>query len=183
MRPLLTLILLAASSLATSARAQPVVPLAPAGLGPSFASSTGPSPAGRAAAGALLGTTGAFVGGGSAALGVLAVAYVIGDCSPFGCAGPVPDLSAPLVVAFTAGGAVGSAVMIGLTSSGAAGWRSREPLELFAPGAWRRALAGAALGSVPGLLVVALVGPSEGGVEWVAVPIAQGIGTGIALSL
>ena len=175
MRTFLAFVLLAASSLATSASAQPVAfdPSVRAGL----VAASDVSPVTRAAAATAFGTVGAVLGSGGAILGVFLTA-----CGPFGCADS--DLAAPFVAAFVVGGVVGSAVLVELVARDV-GWTGfGRPVDLgLRRGDGWRALAGAAVGTVPGLLVVALVGPSEGGVEWVAVPIAQGIGTGIALSL
>jgi hypothetical protein len=165
--------LLVASTLIGSAAAQPVV--SPR-LGTALPEAAVPA-GGRAVAGTAFGTAGAIVGGGGAALGVLLTA-----CGPFGCTGP--DLTVPLIVAFSAGGAVGSAVLIEAVARdlGWGGYRRPADLGLRRGDGWR-ALAGAAVGTVPGLVAVALIGPTESGGEWLAVPIAQGIGTGIALSL
>lgn len=159
--------------LAVSASAQPVAPLR---LGAAFPEADVPTGV-RVVSGTAFGTAGALIGGGGAALGVLLTA-----CGPFGCTGP--DLTVPLVVAFTAGGAIGSAVLVEMVARDA-GWPGLgRPADLgLRPGDGWRALAGAAVGTVPGLLIVALVGPTEGGGEWLAVPLAQGIGTGIALGL
>ncbi|PAP76705.1 hypothetical protein [Rubrivirga marina] len=166
--------------LAISATAQPVASLR---LGAPLPEAD-VSPGLRATAGTLFGTTGAFVGGGSAALGVVMVGFVAGDCSPFGCAGTVPDLTVPLVVAFASGGALGSAVAVHLIATDAGRRYGTRAADVgFRRDDWARALAGALVGTVPELLAVALIGPSEGGGEWIAVPIAQGLGTGLALAL
>ena len=128
--------------------------------------------------GAAFGTAGALIGSGGAALTLAFIAFTSDDGDLFGSGSALP-----YAVAFTAGGAVGSAVMIGMVSEGLAG-RWAGPVDSgLRPGDWRRALVGAAVGSVPGLLTVALIGPSEGGLEWIAVPIAQGIGAGFAIGL
>ena len=159
--------------LAGSASAQPVASLR---LDAALPEADGPRGI-RVVSGTAFGTAGALIGSGGAALGVLLAA-----CGPFGCTGP--DLMVPLVVAFSAGGAVGSAVLVEMVARdlGWGGFGRPADLGLRHGDGWR-ALAGAAGGTIPGLLVVALIGPTEGGGEWLAVPIAQGLGTGLALSL
>ena len=124
-----------------------------------------------------VGTGGAIIGAGAGALGALFVAVSADDCRRIGCDGPTF-----YVVALSAGGMVGSAVLVEMVARDL-GWGRFWHVDTgLRPGDGWRALAGAAIGTVPGLLTVALIGPTEGGGEWIAVPIAQGLGTGIALS-
>lgn len=48
---------------------------------------------------------------------------------------------------------------------------------------WQRGLIGGLVGTAIGAGTILLVGPGESGLGWAALPLAQGIGTGLAVSL
>ena len=126
---------------------------------------------GTALGGALLGSAGA--------VGLLVIGTVVAyDCSPFGCGESVPDLFTPAAVSVMVGGAVGGTVAVALMTGS---MRSPSGALALRPGDWRRALVGSLIGTLPGALVALAVDGS--GVEWVAVPITQSIGAGIAVGL
>ncbi len=179
MRPLLLALVLTAA-----VRAQPVATAAPRAVQRAISlDGADPSPAYPVAVGSSLAISGATVGAGGGAVVVFVVAYVLSDCSPFGCGETFPDIALPTAIAFTAGGILGSTVIVRLASDApTVRWPWLLPdlgLEL---GAWRKALAGAVVGSIPGLLVA--TGLQDAGPGWwFAVPVAQGLGAGIALAL
>ncbi|MEM7787664.1 MAG: hypothetical protein AAF594_08050 [Bacteroidota bacterium] len=182
--------LLLALALAGSAAAQPVAPSA-SGVRLAVAAddlrlgATDPAPVYTGAIATLFGTSGAFLGAGGSAITLLLVELVIRECSPFGCpdGGGDEGLPARYIAAYVAGGVAGAAISV--RAFGAA---PRSPYALLPdPGIesddWKRALVGALVGTLPGITAALLIPPSEAGVEWIAVPIAQGLGAGIAVAL
>jgi len=167
-RPALLAVLLTAA-----ASAQPVaLPLPPARLAVVVLNGVPREDAGsglRFVVGTSMAVGGSIVGAGLGALTVLALALDASDRA--------------LVVGFTAGGVVGSALAVAVATE-ALGlptlWPA--PSAAFRRDDWLRALAGAAAGSVPGLLIATgLQGEDPG--WWLAVPIAQALGAGLAIAL
>ena len=167
---------LALALLAVSASAQPVRPLA---VGVPAA----PSPLYRAGTATVVGGIGALTGGGLAALGTGFVILAANECGFDGCPGGHPGGEGLIAAAFVVGGVVGSTVFLRAIGEPEASYRGIVPYHGIGRDDWRRGLVGSLVGSAVGLGVAVLLPTTEGGTEWLAVPVAQGLGAGLAISV
>lgn len=174
---------LALLSLAAVARAQPVTPSPPASPDHAGDAGAGVSPAYRVGMGSLLASTGAAGAGGLAALSVNLIALGLNGCGFDGCPGDPPDLDAMLVTSLAVGGIAGGTLVLRAVGQTRAEYRGILPYPGIGPDDWRRGLVGALVGTLPGIAVAVLIGPTESGAEWVALPLAQGLGAGLAIGL
>ncbi|WP_412070336.1 hypothetical protein [Rubrivirga sp. IMCC43871] len=124
-------------------------------------------------------TAGSLIG--SSLSAVVVVLAAASQCGFSGCSEDEGEVQRLAAVSGVVGGAVGSAMVVGWMSATPQG-RSFFPSVDVGSGDWRRALVGAAVGTVPGVLVAAL-GGSETSLLWLAVPVSQGIGAGVAVGL
>ena len=182
------LVLLSLVLLAVAADAQPVVSTLGAER-PAFDQirlvSGETSPFYRGAVASAMGTAGAMAVGGSAALATGLIVLGVRGCGFDGCPGPEPDFGALVTTVYVIGGAVGSTLLLRMVSQSRPDPRGLLPDLGLDADDWRRGVVGTIVGTGVGVGVALLVGEvrGESGAEWLAVPIAQGLGAGVAIAL